>query len=240
MDERDLDERLAAMAALGDPVRRSLFRFVAAQDHPVSRDEAAVVVGASRSVAAFHLDRLVDEGLLETEYRRLSGRRGPGAGRPSKLYRPPAEEVGVSVPPRQYVLAADLLASALLASAETGSAADVAVERVARERGSALAQSVDIPASASTQDVVAAAVDVLARAGYEPSAKASEIVLTNCPFHALAADYTQLVCGMNLALLRGFVEALPAAALTARLDPVPGRCCVRVQLAHDVRQEELP
>ncbi|MDQ3641298.1 MAG: helix-turn-helix domain-containing protein, partial [Actinomycetota bacterium] len=81
------DADLAALAALGDPLRRRLYRFVGGQDHPVGRDEAAAGVGISRSTAAFHLDRLVDDGLLDAEFRRLTGRRGPGAGRPAKLYR---------------------------------------------------------------------------------------------------------------------------------------------------------
>ena len=83
----DLAERLADMGPLADPLRRSLYLFVAAQGHEVSRDEAAAGTGISRSVAAFHLDKLVDGGLLEASFRRLGGRTGSGAGRSSKLYR---------------------------------------------------------------------------------------------------------------------------------------------------------
>src|SRR5215213_10815912 len=91
---------LAAVAALGDPLRRRLYRFVSTQDHAVSRDEAAEAVATTRSAAAFHLDRLVQDGLLETEFRRLSGRQGPGAGRPAKLYRRSHGEIAVSLPAR--------------------------------------------------------------------------------------------------------------------------------------------
>src|SRR5215212_12188907 len=113
MKHDDPDDVLTAVAALGDPLRRRLYRFVGAQDHPVSRDEVAEGGGVSRSAAAFHLDRLVDEGLLETEYRRLSGRRGPGAGRPAKLYRRAARQFDVTLPERHYDLPGRILAGAV-------------------------------------------------------------------------------------------------------------------------------
>jgi len=227
MDRYDLDERLAAVAALADPLRRRLYRFVAAEDHPVSRDEAAAAAGVPRSVAAFHLDRLVAEGLLDTEYRRLTGRRGPGAGRPSKLYRPIAGDVAVSVPPRHYRLAADLLASAVTEATRTGSSAVSASRDVARERGRTLAGALGPEPPAQVEAIV----EALADEGYEPVLAGPEIVLTNCPFHGLVPEHAELVCGMNLALLEGFVEALPAAGLTARLEPSPRHCCVRLTIS---------
>jgi predicted ArsR family transcriptional regulator len=216
----DIDQRLAALAALGEPLRRTLYHFVAAQDHAVSRDEAAEGAGVSRSVAAFHLDRLVDDGLLLTEFRRLTGRRGPGAGRPAKLYRR-AEEIEVSLPARRYAFAAGLLAAAVSRAAETGAPVAAVLAEVARERGVGLAGSVcaaDLPH----------VVEVLAAEGYEPQLADREVVLRNCPFHVLVADHPALVCGMNLALLEGFAGAVPDVALEARLEPSEGRCCVRL------------
>ena len=64
-----------ASAALAEPVRRDLYLYVVGQPEPVSRDQAAAGVGVPRHTAKFHLDRLVEEGLLDTEFRRLSGRR---------------------------------------------------------------------------------------------------------------------------------------------------------------------
>src|SRR3954471_17139529 len=111
---RDFDAQVAGIAALGEPVRRTLYGFVAAQPGPVNRDEAAAGAGVARHVAKFHLDKLVDDGLLEVEYRRPPGRRGPGAGRPAKFYRRSAREVAVSLPERHYELAGRLFARAII------------------------------------------------------------------------------------------------------------------------------
>ncbi len=104
---------LDALAALGEPTRRALYGFVVAQDRPVSRDEAAAATGTKRATATFHLERLVDDGLLEARFARVSGRTGPGAGRTAKLYERAARQFAVSLPPRQYEIAGEVLASAL-------------------------------------------------------------------------------------------------------------------------------
>jgi predicted ArsR family transcriptional regulator len=212
---------LAAIAALADPLRRRLYGFVSRQEHAVGRDEAAAGVGISRSAAAFHLDRMVDDGLLEPEFRRLTGRQGPGAGRPSKLYRRARREIAFSLPVRQYELAADLLAAAVSEVTATGTPVAVALDRLARQRGAELAAAVERIGVAGA----------LAGVGYEPCAGSCEIVLRNCPFAGVVADHADLICHMNLALLEGFVAALPDAGLTARLAPAEGACCVRLELA---------
>ena len=214
-------DAIAAVAALGDPHRRRLYRFVAAQDHAVGRDEAAEGVGASRSAAAFHLDRLVDDGLLETEFRRLTGRQGPGAGRPAKLYRRTRGEISLSLPARQYELAARLLAAAVTEASLQGTPVDVALDRLARRRGADTAGALE-------RHTAESAVNALAAEGYEPRAADGEIVLANCPFSGIVADHAVLVCGMNLALLEGFSEALPGVGLRARRLPTAGACCVRL------------
>ena len=226
------DADLAALAALGDPLRRRLYRFVGGQDHPVGRDEAAEGVGISRSTAAFHLDRLVDDGLLDVEFRRLTGRQGPGAGRPAKLYRRAAREISVSLPARRYELAAALLAAAVSESTGTGAPVGAALERLAHERGTQMAGTVSGHTGRRTTRaaVARAAAKALAAEGYEPRAGAGEIVLGNCPFSAVVADHPELVCRMNLALLEGFTAALSEGGVTARLRPTDGACCVRLVL----------
>jgi predicted ArsR family transcriptional regulator len=221
---RTADERLTVVAALGDRLRRALYRFVAAQDRPVSRDEAAAAAGVSRSTAAFHLDRLVDEGLLDAEFRRLTGRRGPGAGRPTKLYRRSEEEVSVHLPPRQYDLAADLLAAAVTEATETSAPVATTLLRLARERGVTMAAA----AAPDPRDHEAAAVAILTDHGYEPRSEDDDLVLANCPFHALVKDHRPLVCAMNLALLEGFTGGLPGLGRNARLQPEDRHCCVRL------------
>lgn len=219
MPTEDLDGTLTALAALGEPLRRTLYHFVAGCDHAVSRDEAAEAAGVSRSAAAFHLDRLVEDGLLETEFRRLGDRRGPGAGRPAKLYRRAGCAIEVSLPARRYAFAADLLAAAVVRSSDSGEPVEAVLADVAHARGARLAEAATAGGSA---------VDVLAREGYEPRVDGCDVVLANCPFHTLAADHPALVCGMNLALLRGFAGALPEAGWEARLEPWAGHCCVRL------------
>lgn len=217
---------LAAVAALAEPLRREIFRFVAGQPEPMGRDAVAEHVGAARSVAAFHLDKLAGLGLLEVEYRRPPGRSGPGAGRPAKLYRATGADVAVSVPPREYELAGRLLAHAVTASRRDGVPVDEALTAAAAALGRRLGRHVD--GDGDGDGVMASACAVLRGCAYEPVAEGPDIVLGNCPFHALAEDYRDVVCGMNLALMSGLVEELGDETVGARLDPAPGRCCVRL------------
>lgn len=214
-------EDIEAITLLQDPVRRRLYDYVAAQDHEVSRNEAAESAGIQRTLAAFHLDKLVDAGLLETDSRRLSGRTGPGAGRPAKLYRRSGAERQFSVPPRDYRTPADLLA-------EVAEAArlDTELQAAARREGRAARATAPAPV-----DGLDAAKALLAARGYEPRLDEDQnaLRLANCPFHALSERHPVLVCGMNLALLEGLLE--DAVGLQARMDPRPGMCCVVVELS---------
>lgn len=232
METDDPDDVLAAVAALGDPLRRRLYRFVAARDHAVSRDEVAEGADVSRSAAAFHLDRLVDEGLLEVEFRRLTGRQGPGAGRPAKLYRRAGREFSVSLPGRRYERAAALLAAAVAEANAAGVPVEDTLVRVAGQEGARIAERVAPPGGRSSSQAgwARSIIEALAEEGYEPRPDDGEIGLANCPFSSLAADHPELVCGMNLALLEGFTAALPAGVATARLLPTEGACCVRLSV----------
>ncbi|MGH8931575.1 MAG: helix-turn-helix transcriptional regulator [Egibacteraceae bacterium] len=231
MNQDDLDQRLAGVAALGDPVRRALYRYVVAQPQAVSRNQAAEGAGVARHVAKFHLDKLADDGLLEVDYARPPGRRGPGAGRPAKRYRRAARELAVSLPERRYDLAGRLLAAAVTRSQRDGVPVNDALRQAAREVGRAIGTQVQERAGSrpSRATVLAAARDVLDEHGYEPRADGHGLTLINCPFHALAQEYTELVCGMNLDLMRGLVAVLDSSGLTAVLQPTPGRCCVQLR-----------
>ncbi|GAA0251873.1 helix-turn-helix domain-containing protein [Saccharothrix mutabilis subsp. mutabilis] len=202
---------VAAVAALDEPTRRRLYDYVVRQPGPVGRDEAAAAVGVPRTTVAFHLDRLVGEGLLEAVHERRTGRTGPGAGRPAKLYRRAPHPVAVSLPENRYELIGLLLADAVDESHTSGESPRVVLERRARELGRELRSG----------DPVAA----LERLGFEPRADGDSIVFGNCPFHSLAQRHTELVCGANLCLVEGL---LSDTGLRARLDPSPGLCCVRV------------
>ncbi|BBZ14233.1 helix-turn-helix transcriptional regulator [Mycobacterium branderi] len=221
----DLQRDAAGIGALADPVRRQLYRFVCSQAEAVSRDQAAEAVGIPRHQAKFHLDRLAAEGLLDCDYARLTGRSGPGAGRPSKLYRRAGRDIAVSLPQREYELAGRLMADALAESAATGVPAVEVLHRIARDYGRAIAQDAERrPRDAESALQLAAAV--LTEHGYEPRRVGAEICLANCPFHTLARRQTELACGMNHALIAGVAEALAPHSPHTRLDPHPDRCCV--------------
>jgi predicted ArsR family transcriptional regulator len=194
-------EQVAAVAALGDATRRKVYEVVAGRGGAVGRDEVAQEMGVGRTLAAFHLDKLVEAGLLEASFAR-----GAQGGRPAKLYRRSGAEVAVSLPPRSYVDAAELLAEAV----ETAGA-DQTLHRVARKRGIAV----------KNPDMWGA----LRERGYEPFSDGGVTKMRNCPFHVLAEEFPPLVCGMNLALLKGMAEG-GGWAVEARMAPEAGQCCV--------------
>jgi len=221
---------VAVLASLAEPIRRALYLYVHAQESAVSRDEAAAGMGVPRHKAKFHLDRLVEDGLLEVEFARRTGRQGPGAGRPAKLYRPAAREFSVSVPQRNYELAGQLMARGITGARGDGRLVAEALGDAAQEQGRGLAAETLQQAGddASPGGLLAAARSVLDEQGYETRANGT---FANCPFHALVPEHTDLVCGMNLAIIEGMLGGLPRLPVTAVLDPAEGRCCVRLAAA---------
>ncbi|MFF8378403.1 helix-turn-helix transcriptional regulator [Streptomyces sp. NPDC015661] len=211
-------EDIDAIAVLQDPVRRRLYEYVVAQGREVGRNEAAEAVGVARTLAAHHLDKLTGAGLLESGSRRLSGRSGPGAGRPAKVYTRAPGERAVSLPARDYRTAAELLAEA---AEEAG--LDAGLCAAARRRGEALR------GAAGPCGGLDEAMGVLAARGYEPFVEGDAVRMRNCPFHAVAESFPPLVCGMNLALLEGLLGA--EGPVRARMDPRPGECCVVVEVS---------
>jgi predicted ArsR family transcriptional regulator len=224
------DARLSAIAALAEPVRRALYRYVACQGAPVSRDQVAAGVGVAHHVAKFNLDRLVDDGLLEAEYRRPEGRVGPGAGRPAKLYRRSTIELDITLPERRYDLAGRLLARAMARAEREHRPSSETLTEVASDAGHARGVEARrrLGARPRRQDVTGAVIDALVDEGYEPTVNGSDIALANCPFDSLAREETALVCGMNLAFCRGVLTGAGATALEATLEPSTDHCCVRI------------
>jgi predicted ArsR family transcriptional regulator len=222
---------VAAIALLDEPTRRLAYEFVADSGEPVSRDQTSAAIGVSRELAAFHLDRLVAGGLLEVEYRRLGARRGPGGGRPSKLYRRVAEDLAVTIPPRDYERLAIDLADAL--GHLKGPAAASAAADVAKTRGESDGQAVKRTAGRrpSRRHLDHVLVDHFRAAGYEPllDERRGTIRLRNCPYRAIATSHRELTCGMNLAWAKGVVHAVGDPTLGAQLVSVPGECCVRFE-----------
>lgn len=230
MTENHLDSQLSQIAALGEPVRLALYRYVVDKDVAVGRDEAANGVGVPRHTAKFHLDRLVDDGLLDVEFRRPPGRSGPGAGRPAKLYRRSARELSVSLPERRYDIAGEIMARAIDNSERDNIPVAEALRDASTETGRALGRDALSAADEPLDDEqrLDLARKILVKYGYEPRTGDACVTLANCPFHALAQRYTALICGMNLDLVQGILEGLNASHLEARLDPAANRCCVTI------------
>ena len=225
MAASETPEQVAAIALLSEPARRALYDYVAAQGREVGRDEAANAVGVSRALAAFHLDKLAEAGLLDVAYRRLSGRRGPGAGRPAKLYRRSGATLEVSFPARRYRTLARMLALTL--------------ERVGA-KGSRALQTRLATWEASAQR----RVDRTRRrppwrrsrrssptAGSNPHGRrTARTVLRNCPFDGVAREFLDLVCGANVAFVEGVlldrgrgVWAFPSSRRRAAAAPSSAR-----------------
>jgi predicted ArsR family transcriptional regulator len=219
-DPRELE----AMAALREPNRRRLYRYVERQPRAVSRDEAAEAVGVSRALAAFHLDKLVALGLLRAEYRRLSGRSGPGAGRTSKLYRRSRHPFAVSLPHRNHELLARLLAE----SSEAGTRIPLDAEPAAREYGITLGSRARrrLRGNREPSQLLECVEAVLESLGFEPyRASPAEVRLRNCPFDPLSRLYTPLVCGIGQAVISGIVQGVGADQLHVSREEQPELCC---------------
>lgn len=194
------DQRVSRVGALADPIRRALYHFVAHQPGAVSRDQAAAGLDIPRHTAKFHLDKLVDEGLLTPEFKRLSGRTGPGAGRPSKLYRRVRKEVNVTLPRRRYDLAGHVLADAL-SRIQAGVPLDDALREAADNAAGIVVQS--WPPEVTSD--LGRLAGILARLGYEPRPDADGgMRLSNCPFQQLSDDHATLICPLN----RQFIDAV--------------------------------
>ena len=215
-------DEIGAVAVLAEPVRHRLYDAVASATGPIGREEAAQVAAVPLHSARFHLDKLVDAGLLEVSYARISGRSGPGAGRPAKLYRRSAVEVAVSLPRRSYDLVGSVLASALERTL-AGDEVAASLRDEAHTRGHAIGAAYD-----GNGDDLDRASGVLAEEGFEPHRDGGEVCLRNCPFDALVAEHTALVCGVNLDFVSGVLDGLGCASARARLQPDADHCCVRL------------
>lgn len=223
---------VSSVAALDEPRRRRVFEFVRRARRSVSRDDVAAELGISRKLAAFHLDKLLEHGLLKAHYARPPGRSGPGAGRSVKYYEPSEMQIEVSIPERRYNLAGELLLEAIR-SEQPDEPARAAAMRVARERGHALGERVRRERRLrplGAERALTVARDVLEEQGFEPySEDPGVLALHNCPFHALAQQAPDLMCHINQAFIDGLLRGLGNKTVQAVLACRPGDCCVSLR-----------
>lgn len=226
-----LGSAAASIGALEDDLRRRMYLFIRNSGRPVARDEAAAEVGISRKLAAFHLDKMVEKGLLATHYARPPGRSGPGAGRSAKYYEPSQEQLDVSLPPRSYDIVGAILVDAIVASDNKQPARETALT-TAFATGRSLGEQVRSKQRvkrAGSGRAMNVAEQVLEEHGYEPYRDdEGAIRLRNCPFHELSQRSPDLVCGLNRAFIDGLLRGLGNESVRAELDPQPGGCCVRL------------
>jgi predicted ArsR family transcriptional regulator len=226
LDSRDIE----ILGLMVDDTRRRLYRFTQSHAQPITREQAAEAVGVSRELAAFHLDKLLNAGLLEAHYERPSGRAGPGAGRTSKLYRPTSTTVEVSIPARRYDVLGGILVQAIDGSSSGESTKQVA-GRVARQLGLGIGRAAGGENRRRSGSTLELAEEVLSQYGFEPQRDGrGGLTLRNCPYQALARQSPELVCGINQAFLGGVLEGIANGRgdLLATLEPMPGQCCVHL------------
>ncbi|HEX2090596.1 MAG TPA: helix-turn-helix domain-containing protein [Actinomycetota bacterium] len=219
------EQQVSSIAALADPVRNAIYRLIVARGNDVSRDQVAAALNIPRSQATFHLEKLTEQGLLETTYRRLSERRGPGAGRPSKLYRRAGRQFEINLPPREYELAARALAQAV-EGRPTGSVKN-RLAGVARKIGAEWA------AERSSKTPLKNLQSILVRHGYEPYRTGPNAIrLRNCPFEAIAAEHEEAICKVfNLSLIKALIKELGAQGVSAEYSAPPPMCCVSLRFS---------
>ena len=219
-----IPDTLSRLALLADPVRSRLYAYVAGR-REVSRDEAAEAVGVTRALAAFHLDKLAAAGILDTSFRRVSGRTGPGAGRPSKLYRRSERTFEVTLPPRRHELLAALLAAAANEEPPDADGRQAAAFQLGTALGSEAGPLHGTGRSGAA--VLSRVEQLLTEIGYEPHrGSGGELRLRNCPFDPVSRAHRDVVCPMNQALIHGLVTGLKARGVDAFLEPADGECCV--------------
>ncbi|HEX2154692.1 MAG TPA: helix-turn-helix domain-containing protein [Acidimicrobiia bacterium] len=206
----DIERDLTAVGSLTDPTRRAVYEFVSHARRAVGRDEVADAIGIARQTAAYHLDRLAEEGLVDVGFARLSGRTGPGAGRPAKTYARSERDYSVTVPPRRYLVAARIMLEAIRSGA------------IGREDLASAAHAIGVEMGSEGLET---ALDEM---GYEPAEEEGEVRFLNCPFHAMVEDDRETTCNLNLALVKGMVEGA-ADPRQPCLGPEEGYCCVRLR-----------
>jgi len=224
------DAAIKAVAALEDDLRHGMYEFIRTARAPVTREQAAQAVGISRKLAAFHLDKLVAAGLLRSHYEPVGGLRK--VGRTPKVYEPVDADIRISIPERQH----DVLAAILIEAVLTGRGDETARQsamRVAHERGQTVAaveREQLRPGRLGAERALTLSEGLLNRHGYEPDRVSPVCVaLRNCPFHPMAGQAPELVCGLNHAFLTGFLTGLDAPTVEAVLEPRTGECCVELR-----------
>jgi predicted ArsR family transcriptional regulator len=197
---------------IAQPELRAVVLFARAQTRPVSADEVAAHFGIHRSVARGRLDRLAAAGLLQTSFERRTGRSGPGAGRPAKVYGVPPETSALEFPQRHYDRLVGHLVAALPAEER-----QQALARVGDEFAQDLAESAHLGRARDVRTAAERACAALGRLGFQAAvADASEeqvtITTATCPLRPLVVA-EPAAAAIDRGMWTGLVNAhLPRSA----------------------------
>lgn len=196
---------------------------------PLGVADVAAATGLHTNTARFHLDGLVDAGLVE---RTTENREQPG--RPRALYTalPGSARGGV----RSYRLLAEILTDYLAAHAARPAKEALAAgmrwgRHLAQAPTATPGRRRPVDASAATRDLVAMLDDV----GFQPEARTlrneRQILLRHCPFRETAIEHEEVVCAVHLGLMQGVLTELGAPIVAARLDPFvePSLCIAHLR-----------
>lgn len=219
--ENEQEGVLDLTGALADPTRLSLYQDLVSADRPLTVKEFAERFSLHPNVIRTHLQKLVDVGLVETKTRRS----GAG-GRPAKMYSPSENVSTLQFPPRDYRLLADVLLRFLSNGASGGKGS---LESTGMEAGRTLArETLDRAPRRITEDPSERLDDLLhivSSLNLQPELSTEEsgesrIKIRNCVFNELVKDYSELVCPLHTALLRGVVEEyFPDCEIDAQTGP---------------------
>ena len=205
--------------AVGDAGLREALRFVRGAPGPVTADAAATALGIHRTVARGRLERLLQSGLVDTRFARTNGRKGPGAGRPAKLYAPAPERRALEFPPRRLASIVGRLLDELPARDKIE-----VLRRVGHGYGHEIADVARLRASADPRRGLEAVCAALRALGFPVTlARADEdgaaITTPDCPLRPLVRDHAEAAeidRGMWAALVERGVRGIVAADV---------RCC---------------
>jgi predicted ArsR family transcriptional regulator len=151
-----------ALTGIAQPELREVVLFTRAQARAVSADDVAGHFGINRTVARSRLDRLAAAGLLTIAFERRSGRTGPGAGRPTKLYSVPPETVAIEFPERHY----DRLVGRLVAALPAADRED-ALRAVGEEFAQDLAENAGLGRARDVRTAAERACTALGKLGFQ-------------------------------------------------------------------------
>jgi predicted ArsR family transcriptional regulator len=196
---------LDRLAAAGDPQLRRVLLYARGRRDPFTPDEVAVVLGVHRNVARSRLDRLAAAGFLTVTLERLGGRRGPGAGRPAKVYRVAPELEGVEFPDRRLAELIGLLVGKIPARVRAK-----ALREAGEEFGRSLGTRTSLKASGDVRTGLERVCDTLGSLGFHASVHSIEedkaiLESATCPLRPLVVTRPD-ANGLDHGMWAGLVE----------------------------------